>query len=171
MDLQNGQNMMAQYPTIREYVQYRVHYSGAILPMLSYCGTLGHYVLGIACLIEFHDIYGDSMVAELPGSGLLQLVTSEPWPCDFKAVASRSSNEEQKLALMLWKRSPFWRRAQKAMAKVCIPWVSLPYLPVRATPKDCCKHCPLVIHTTLTKTTPPKSRFLQYQLKGSNTTL
>ena len=35
---------MAQYPTIREHREYRVHDFGAILPILSYCGILGHYL-------------------------------------------------------------------------------------------------------------------------------
>ena len=33
---------MAQYPTIGEHRQYRVHCFGAILPVVSCCGTLGH---------------------------------------------------------------------------------------------------------------------------------
>ena len=34
--------IMAQYPTIRVCGPYRAHHFGAILPIFSHCGLLGH---------------------------------------------------------------------------------------------------------------------------------
>ena len=38
LDLQSAQNHGSQYPTVRECRQYRVQFSGAILPVLSVVG-------------------------------------------------------------------------------------------------------------------------------------
>ena len=58
VDLQRIPNVMAQYPGIKQYRRYRVHYFGAILPILSVLGYWAIVLDMLAVQEQLHRAFG-----------------------------------------------------------------------------------------------------------------